>query len=145
MERSLVASFWLARRRSFTFRCSDALTKNDISQKLIAKGKAEAEYLVCFPNFMCSVSYQFFDTDRLRVLILTIWFFSGNISGYMNRRNTELLTFSAGLGRNTAGLLGSMLKKLSKLTNDSDFQFSLLFTYNVTGERLGEQVGRPNG
>jgi hypothetical protein len=91
------------------------------SQKLIAKGKAEAEYLVCFPNFMCKVSYQFFDTvdvDRSRVLILTIWFFSSNISGYMNRRNTELLTFSAGLGRNTAGPVGSRLQKLSKLTSD---------------------------
>ena len=35
---------------------SGALTRSDILQKLIAKGKAEAEYLVCFPNFICSIS-----------------------------------------------------------------------------------------
>lgn len=35
---------------------SGALKKSDISQKLIAKGKAEAEYLVCFLNFICSIS-----------------------------------------------------------------------------------------
>lgn len=90
---------------------------------------------------------QFFDTvDRLRVLILMIWFFSGNTSGYMNQRNTELLTFSAGLGRNTVGPLGSMLKKLSKLISDPEtLRFFLLFTYNFIAERSREKVGRPNG
>jgi hypothetical protein len=111
------------------------------------EGKSRGRILCVFPKFHTQYFNQFFDTvDRLRVLILTTWFFSGNTSGYMNQRNTELLTFSAGLGRNTAGPLGSMLKKLSKLISDSEtLRFSLLFTYNFIAERSREKVGKPNG
>jgi len=38
---------------------SGAFTKGDISQKLIAKGRAETEYLVCFSNFIFSISIDF--------------------------------------------------------------------------------------
>jgi hypothetical protein len=111
------------------------------------EGKSRGRIPCVFPKFHMQHFNQFFDTvDRLRVLILTTWFFSGNTSGYMNQRNTELLTFSAGLGRNTAGPLGSMLKKLSKLSSDSEtLRFSLLFTYNFIVERSREKVGKPNG
>ena len=87
----------------------------NLAQKLIAKGKAESEYLVCLPNFRCSVSVNSFDTaDRLRALTLTIWFFSAKLSGIVSRRDIESLKYSAELGRNTGGPLDSKLKKLSE-------------------------------
>ena len=145
-----MASFWLARRRSSIFRpvlLFWRIYKGRYLTEIDCKGKSRDRIPCVFLKFHIQYFNRFFDTiDRLRALILTIWFFSANISGYMNRRNIESLRFSAGLGRNTVGPLASMLKKLSKLTDDYEtLRFSLLFTYNFTGKRLREEVDWPNG